>query len=81
MDYQLKLRINSADVTDYRHLIQFSDMHMYYHTQNGYQLFSSGVMVIPFCLETTMLTGGYLYGVGYNILEIRDGTSSILYQD
>lgn len=109
MDHKLKVRINSSDVTDYRHLIQFSDMYMYYHTQNGYQLFSSNVMVIPFCLETssvqptgtlnfsrldkfeivtppsvpltTMIPGSYLYGVGYNILEIRDGTSSILYQD
>lgn len=109
MDCQLKLRINAVDIGDYRHIIHWSDMYMYYHTKNGYQLFSSNVMVIPFCLDTAMVqptgtlnfsrldkfeivtppsfplsnvvTGGYLYGVGYNVLEIRDGTSQILYQD
>lgn len=30
---------------------------------------------------TTMITGQYLYGVGYNILDIRDGTASLMYYD
>jgi len=30
---------------------------------------------------SNVVTGGYLDGVGYNVLEIRDGTSRILYQD
>ena len=30
---------------------------------------------------TTMLTGNYMYAVGYNILDIRDGTCSLLYAD
>lgn len=107
MDYQIKLRVNSVYVGDYRDLIQWSDVNMYYHTPHSYLL--SNVFVIPFCLDTasvqptgtlnfsrldtfeivtptsvpltTMLTGPYIYGVGYNILEICDGTASFLYQD
>lgn len=30
---------------------------------------------------TTMLSGNYLYGVGYNILDINYGTASLLYWD
>lgn len=29
----------------------------------------------------SMATGPYMYAVGYNIIEIRDGTSSLLYWD
>jgi hypothetical protein len=106
-DYQLKLKVNSVDVGEYRHLIQWSDVNTYYHTQNGYLL--SNVLVIPFCLDTAsvqptgtlnfsrldkfelvtppsvpltaMITGQYLYAVGYNILDIQDGTASLMYYD
>lgn len=106
-DYQMKIKVNSVDVGDSRHLIQWSDVNTYYHTQNGYLL--SDVMVIPFCLDTasvqptgtlnfsrldkfelvtpasvpltTMISGQYLYGVGYNILDIKDGLASLMYYD
>jgi hypothetical protein len=106
-DYQLKLIVNSVDVGESRHLIQWSDVNTYYHTQNGYLL--ANVFVIPFCLDTTsvqptgtlnfsrldkfelvtpptvplrtMITGQYLYGVGYNILDIHNGNASLMYYD
>lgn len=107
MNYEIQLRINSIDIGESRHLAQWSDVNTYYHTRNGYLL--SNVMVIPFCLDTSMtqptgtlnfsridkfqlitppavpltsiLTGQYLYAVGYNILDIRDGQTSLLYAD
>lgn len=107
MDYQLKLKVNSVDVGESRHLIQWSDVNTYYHTQNGYLL--SNVLVIPFCLDTssyqptgtlnfsrldkfeivtpasvplsTIVSGSYMYAVGYNILDIRNGTASLMYYD
>jgi len=33
---------------------------------------------VPF---TSMVTGSYLYAVGYNVIEIKDGTASLLYWD
>jgi hypothetical protein len=105
MDYKLKIKVNSADVNEYQHLIQWSDVNSYYHTQNGYLL--TNVLVIPFCLDTasvqptgtlnfsrldnfeivtppsvpltTMLTGQYIYGVGYNVIDIHNGSASLMY--
>lgn len=105
MDYKLKIKVNSADVNEYQHLAQWSDVNSYYHTQNGYLL--TDVLVIPFCLDTasvqptgtlnfsrldkfeivtppsvpltTMLTGQYIYGVGYNVIDIHNGSASLMY--
>ena len=107
MDYEIKIKVNSVDVGQSRHLIQWSDVNTYYHTRNGYLL--SDVMLIPFCLDTAstqptgtlnfsrldkfefvtpttvplsrMLSGDYMYGVGYNVLDIRNGTASLMYWD
>jgi hypothetical protein len=105
MDYKLKIKVNSADVYEYQHLIQWSDVNSYYHTRNGY--LSANMLVIPFCLDTasvqptgtlnfsrldkfeivtppsvpltTMLSGQYIYGVGYNIIDIHNGSASLMY--
>lgn len=103
----MKVKINSVDVGESRHLIQWSDVNTYYHTRNGYLL--SDVLVVPFCLDTEsvqptgtlnfsrldkfelvtpssvpltkMLVGDYMYGVGYNVLDIHNGTASLMYWD
>lgn len=106
-DYQMKIVVNSVDVGDFRHLVQWSDVNTYYHTQNGSLV--SNVCVFPFCLNTAsdqptgtlnfsrldkfeivtpprvpltqMIAGNYLYGVGYNILDIQNGMASLMYYD
>ena len=106
-DYQFKTQVNGVDIGESRHLVQWTDVNAYYHTQHGY--LASNVAIVPFCLDTSsyqptgtlnfsridkfeiatppavtlpsMAAGQYMYAVGYNIIEIRDGTSSLLYWD
>ena len=39
------------------------------------------IVTPPTAPFTSMVTGSYLYAVGYNVLEIKDGTASLLYWD